>query len=219
MNALPQHDVMSPAVRSIEAASIVAAWGLVLVHAIRLWSAATWLWPLAIAAGMFAADLFSGIVHWSADTWGREASPVIGRRFLRPFRVHHINPDDFLRRDFIDCNGDVAMFTLPFLLAIFAIPAGAGAILLLAFCAAALPVNQIHQWAHMGRPPRIVERLQRAGVILSRRAHARHHVEPHTVNYCIANGWCNRILSAIGFFPRLESAITALTGRQPRHDS
>lgn len=216
--ALPQHDVMSPVVRVIEAASIGVAWTLVVVHAVRLSHTATWLWPLAIAAGMLLADLFSGLVHWSADTWGAEASPVIGRRFLRPFRVHHVNPGDFLRRDFVDCNGDVAMFTLPFLLAVFAAGSGAGAVLLLAFCLATLPVNQIHQWAHMRRPPKIVAWLQDTGLILSRAAHARHHVEPHTVNYCIANGWCNRILAALQFFPRLEAVITAITGVEPRYD-
>jgi hypothetical protein len=218
VNTLPKHDVMSPLVRSIEGASIVAAWSLVFVHVIRLWHVAVWLWPVAIVFGMVAADLFSGIVHWSADTWGAEASPVIGRRFLRPFRVHHINPDDFLRRDVIDCNGDVAMFNLVFLLAAFALP-DAGAVFLLAFSVASLPTNQVHQWAHMPRPPKIVDWLQRAGVVLSRREHARHHAGSHTANYCIANGWCNGALTAIGFFPRLESAITALTGAQPRHDS
>ena len=62
----------------------------------------TWWIPLVIVAAGLAADLLSGLVHWGADTWGRETLPVLGRRFLRPFRVHHINPADFLRRDFID---------------------------------------------------------------------------------------------------------------------
>jgi hypothetical protein len=217
VNAPPKHDVMSPLVRSIEGASIVAAWALVLLHLIRLWNIAAWLWPMAIVVGMLAADLFSGIVHWSADTWGAETSPLIGRRFLRPFRVHHVNPDNFLRRDFIDCNGDVAMFNLPFLLAVFALPPG-GAVFLLAFSAASLPTNQVHQWAHMAQPPRVVEWLQRAGLVLSRREHARHHAGSHTANYCIANGWCNRILTAVDFFPRLEFTITALTGLEPRND-
>ncbi len=55
---------------------------------------------------------------------GPRELPVLGRRFLRPFRVHHINPHDFLRRDFIDCNGDVAMLVLPMLAASMQIPLG-----------------------------------------------------------------------------------------------
>ena len=65
---------------------------------------------------MAAADFGSGLVHWAADTWGRDDLPVIGRRLLVPFRVHHVNPDDFLRRRFVDTNGDVAFLAVPVLL-------------------------------------------------------------------------------------------------------
>ena len=82
---------------------------------------------------------------------------MLGRRFLRPFRVHHVNPADFLTRDFIDCNGDVAMLNIPFLVAALALPdtpTGMGVSLaLLAFAAVSLPTNQVHQWAHMPSPP------------------------------------------------------------------
>jgi len=87
-----------------------------------------------------------------------------------------------------------------------------------AFSAAALPTNQIHQWAHMPSPPALVRWLQRRGIVLSRDEHARHHAEPYVINYCIATGWCNRLLTAIGFFPALERAITRITGWQPRTD-
>jgi hypothetical protein len=41
--------------------------------------------------------LASGIVHWSADTWGRDDLPVVGQRLLVPFRLHHVDPDDLWR--------------------------------------------------------------------------------------------------------------------------
>jgi ubiquitin-conjugating enzyme E2 variant len=175
-----------------------------------------------VAAG-FGADLMSGIVHWTADTWGSETCPVFGRRFLRPFRVHHVNPHDFLRRDVVDCNGDVAMLNLPMLAGALLIPLATGAgqiaaVALVAFCAVMLPTNQVHQWAHMTSPPRLVRWLQRAGLILSHEEHGRHHIEPYVANYCIATGWCNRALTAIGFFSILERTVTMLTGIQPRHD-
>jgi plasmanylethanolamine desaturase len=123
---LPEHDEISLATRVYEALSIVAAVGLLAAHAVRIaWlpSHALWL-PAAAVAGAVFADFISGLVDWAADTWGRETLPVIGRRLLRPFRVHHVNPDDFLRRGFLDVNGDVATVVVSLLLAAFALPTG-----------------------------------------------------------------------------------------------
>ncbi len=163
----------------------------------------------------------SGIVHWIADTWGSETMPVLGRRLLRPFRVHHVNPGDFLRRDFIDTNGDVATLVIPFLASAFLIPTAtqpgrAAAVFVAAFGACALPTNQVHQWAHREPPPLAVGWLQKCGLLLSREQHRRHHAAPFAMNYCITNGWCNRALTAAGFFPRLERLVSRLTGVEPR---
>ena len=169
-----------------------------------------------------AADLASGLVHWTADTWFSETMPVLGRRFLRPFRVHHVNPDDFLRRDFIDCNGDVAMLNIPFLTVALMLPGStigwATSLALMTFAIVSLPTNQVHQWAHMPSPPSLVQWLQRHGVILSTEAHGSHHRAPYVANYCIATGWCNRWLTAIEFFPVCERLITRVAGLQPRAD-
>ena len=134
-----------------------------------------------------------------------------------------MNPDDFLRRNFIDTNGDVAFICDLVLLAILAIPLDSRAGLLsyfflLAFAIAGLPTNQIHQWAHSTRPPFLVSWLQQAGVILSYKQHQRHHQQPYDDFYCIAIGWLNKPLSTIQFFRRLESAITWLTGLKPREE-
>jgi len=121
---------------------------------------------------MLTADLISGFVHWTADTWFEETMPVLGKRFLRPFRVHHINPEDFLRRDVVDTNGDVAMLAIPFLAAMFWLPlevtsGQAAAVFLWALCVTSLPTNQVHQWAHMSNPPAAVRWLQQHNLILS----------------------------------------------------
>ena len=71
---------------------------------------------------MTAADFASGVIHWGADTWGRDDYPVIGRRLLVPFRVHHVNPDDLLRRRFVDANGDAAFLVIPVLIALGMLP-------------------------------------------------------------------------------------------------
>ena len=182
-----------------------------------------WWTPLALVCGVLAADLGSGLVHWGADTWGRDDLPVIGHRLLVPFRVHHVNPDDFLRRSFVDTNGDVAFIAALALAGLLAMPlerSGVGplAVFGCAFCGIGMMTNQIHQWAHMPSPPAVVRLLQDAGLLLGRREHAVHHAHPYDANYCITTGWCNRPLQAIGFFRALERVIARLTGAQPRHD-
>jgi hypothetical protein len=223
---LPVHDELTRWRRLGEALCIALAVGLLAWHIVRLAEAPTllgWWLILPIVCGMAAADLISGLVHWSADTWGSETMPVLGRRFVRPFRVHHVNPDDFLRRSFLDTNGDVAMIVSLFLLAALSIPLEAAwgkllAVFAVAFCVAGLPTNQVHQWAHMRRPPRWVRWLQNRGVILGRAAHHQHHREPYAMNYCIATGWCNAVLTYLDFFRRLEAIVTRLTGITPRAD-
>lgn len=223
---LPVHDQLSWLTRGVELSCIIAAVTLVVVQFGRLLEAnaiCSWRTPIGVVAGLFAADFLSGLIHWTADTWGNETMPLLGRRFVRPFRVHHVNPDDFLRRDWIDTNGDVAAIVSVFLVAMFAIPlettwGQVTAVFLLAFCVGGLPTNQVHQWAHQTDPPRVVKQLQRWGVLLSHSAHRRHHRSPFVENYCIATGWCNPFLSRVRFFPRLEKAVAALTGLQPRAD-
>jgi len=174
-----------------------------------------------IAAGWLLADFLSGLVHWAADTWGRIDTPWIGRRFLHPFRVHHVNPRDIFARGFLDLNGDVAMLTLPVLAGVALLPLESAvlqaiALLLTATAGFVLPTNQIHQWAHQDMPPSAVRRLQAARLVLDRRAHAIHHADPAGGHYCITTGWCNRSLARWKFHARCERLITRLTGLQPR---
>jgi plasmanylethanolamine desaturase len=182
-----------------------------------------WWIPVGLLIGVVVADFASGLVHWAADTWGRADMPVIGRRVLLPFRVHHVNPEDILRRSFLDANGDVAAVTVPALIGLLFVPVDneAGQIVSVAGiggCAIGMLTNQIHQWAHRPSPPRSVRVLQALRLVLRPGDHARHHTNPFDRHYCITTGWCNAPLEAIGFFRRLETAVAALTGIRPRED-
>jgi plasmanylethanolamine desaturase len=221
-----RHLELSRSQRVFSAISIAAALILLGVCAVRVAAGVDllqWWVPLALVGGIAAADFGSGLVHWFADTWGRDDMPVIGRRLLVPFRLHHVHPDDLIERPFVDCNGDVAFVTTPVLIGLLAVPLGTPwggplAVFLLGLSGLGMMTNQIHQWAHMPSPPRPVRLLQRCGLFLGQAAHAEHHDRPYDANYCITTGWCNRPLEAIGFFRRLEAAITRLTGAQPRED-
>jgi ubiquitin-conjugating enzyme E2 variant len=220
-----RHYEMTRAQRVFSIASIASAVALLVMVATRIAINVdlAWWMPLAFVCGIAAADLLSGLVHWSADTWGNDDLPVVGRRLLKPFRLHHIDPDDFLRRSFIDANGDTAFVTLPVLAALLLVPlhqAWSPMVVAAGFglCAVGMWTNQIHQWAHMPSPPAIVRGLQRVGVLLAHDAHAAHHAGRFDRHYCITTGWWNVPLEAIGFFRRLEAIITAITGAQPRED-
>jgi hypothetical protein len=111
----------------------------------------TWWLPVALFLGIAAADFGSGLVHWAADTWGRADLPCIGPRVLLPFRLHHVNPDDFLRRSFLDTNGDAAAGMVPILALLLWMPLDttqwqAAGPFLFALCAFGGLTNQIHQW-------------------------------------------------------------------------
>jgi plasmanylethanolamine desaturase len=224
--ALPAIEGSTRGQRTFWQLSITGAFIALLIVGVRIATHVdVWQWwiPIALIGGIAAADFGSGLVHWGADTWGHDDLPVIGPRLLVPFRVHHINPDDFLRRSFVDTNGDVALIALGPLIGLALLPLDRGwdavaAVAGFGLCGAGMLTNQIHQWAHMPSPPRVVGVLQAGGVILGRAAHATHHARPYDAHYCITTGWCNRPLEAMGFFRGLERLIERLTGARPRHD-
>ena len=220
LDELTRAQVLFSGLSIVAALLLLGALGVRIVARVDLWQ---WWVPLALAGGIAAADFGSGLVHWGADTWGHDDLPVIGHRLLVPFRVHHINPDDFIRRRFMDTNGDVAFIAASVLGGFFAIPLEPGwgeaaAVFGFGFCGVGMMTNQIHQWAHLPSPPRLVRALQACGILLGRAEHAAHHQRPYDVGYCITTGWCNRPLEAVAFFRRLEAATAWVTGLQPRHD-
>ncbi len=220
------HYELTRSQRLFSIASIAAAAALVVVLALRTGLRADltpWWAPFACGLGILAADFGSGLVHWSADTWGSDDLPLVGHRLLVPFRVHHVNPDDFLRRSFIDVNGDVAFIGACVLAVLVSLPLTTSrdavvAMFGLGFCGVGMLTNQIHQWAHMPSPPAVVRLLQDCGLILGRSGHAAHHARPYDASYCITTGWCNRPLEAIGFFRRAEWIVRRITGARPRED-
>lgn len=224
--SLPKHLTIGTGTRVLYCASCILAFLLLASFIVRLLlhvRLITWYAVGAVPAGMILADFVSGLVHWAADTWGNESMPILGKRLLHPFRVHHVNPGDFLQRRFCDTNGDLAALAVPLLSMALQMPLTseawfAAAVFTATFSGVGLMTNQIHQWAHMRKAPDPVRWLQQFGLILSHEAHERHHCPPYVANYCIATGWCNRLLQSIGFFSRLEQLVSFCTGVQPRFD-
>ncbi len=167
------------------------------------------------AAGFLAADVTSGLVHWMGDTYFGPDTRVIGRRFIAPFREHHVDPDRIGAHGWLERNGNNCLAALPVLLVAAARSSSGGPLLgpAGAAFAAALGLtlcltNEIHAWAHAPRAPRAVRWLQRHGVLLGREHHARHHAGRARGSYAIVSGWSNRWLDAV--LPRIEKLLARL---------
>jgi len=185
-----------------------------------------WWMPLAALLGLLAADLLSGVVHWAFDTWGSVDTPFFGRLAIRTFRHHHVDASAITRHDFVETNGHNFGLALPIAVsgALYVVPEEATLVEVFGgMCAVATVffvsiTSQIHKWAHAARPPRVVQLLQRARVVISPEHHAMHHRAPYARNYCITVGWLNGPLRAVRFFEMLERVISAVTGLVPRED-
>jgi len=168
----------------------------------------------------------TGLVHWACDTWGSDRTPWLGPALIRDFRIHHRDPDAMLAHDWVSVNATpgaaavagLGLLTLPALQPELAARpfAYAAMLALLVFGGAA---NQLHQWAHAPRAPRWVRVLQRGGVLLSPRRHARHHAAQHTAAYCISTGWLNPLLDGVGAWRALEHVVETFTAVPPRSES
>lgn len=178
---------------------------------VELWARAGLGTALAVAvaafAGFVAADLASGLVHALCDNLGSVDTPVVGQKFIRSFREHHVDPMDMTRGDFVRVNADNFLACLPVVvptvlwLDVARHPYVATFVLALSLVV--IMTNQIHKWAHMPEVPGAVRALQRRGLILSPEHHQVHHTAPFDTHYCITSGITNEPLARIGFWPVL----------------
>jgi ubiquitin-conjugating enzyme E2 variant len=211
-------------VRPSEVAFVLAGLGLAAGSLVRLALAPDfwgWATPLLVLLGLAGADFVSGVVHWAGDTWGTSGTPVVGWRFVRPFRFHHAHPLDMLKSNFFTTNGDNVFAVLPLLALPLVLPVESIGWLWVGVFVWGVGVfgmwtSQFHLWAHSKNPPRVARVLQWCGLILSRQHHQRHHKSPFRANYCITTGWCNPFLTRVRFFPAMEWLVSRLTGLRPR---
>jgi ubiquitin-conjugating enzyme E2 variant len=182
--------------RALELAAIalfalLAAWNLARLDALAA--------LLALPLAWLLADLLGGLVHWACDSFGSVRTPLIGRAFIGPFRAHHADPEGMTRHDFVETHGASCLAALPLLGAAPLAPWSFAQALLVLTALGALATNQCHKWAHLeeGATPRLVRWLQRAGLVLRREQHRRHHTAPFDSHFCTSSGWMNAPLDAL----------------------
>jgi plasmanylethanolamine desaturase len=152
-----------------------------------------------ILAAYAVADLASGVVHFLLDNFGSPETPVIGQKFVKPFRDHHVDPMAMTHGDFIAVNADNVFVCLPVIIpAFFFLDTTAhpyAGVFIVGLVAGVIMTNQLHKWAHMPTVPRLVSVAQRHGVVLSKEHHSVHHSGAYDSNYCITWGYLDVLLN------------------------
>jgi ubiquitin-conjugating enzyme E2 variant len=176
--------------------------------------------PTAFIFSQLVADFASGFVHWAGDTWGTIQTPFLGKSVILFFREHHVDPIHMTYRNFFVSNSKPFMIILPMQLHLYFTPIESLPMFWYLWVWLFLTVsaglsNQLHSYAHQPKCNAFIRFLQNWGIIINMKRHKVHH-DNLDLGYCISNGWLNPILDSCGFWRKLESVITAITGLQPQ---
>jgi hypothetical protein len=173
------------------------------------------------------ADFVSGLVHWLADTYGADDTPLFGPSLIRPFRQHHQYARDICTHNLVLTIGNSCTVTAPFQAGLLylllsdedvSFTKAAFSLVFNLFTMAMVATNVLHKWAHAEKTNRLISRLQHSRVFLSPAHHHLHHTKQFDSNYCITNGWLNPLLERIRFFRNLEATLSVV-GIKPNESS
>lgn len=187
------------------------------------WPAWPW-YVVGVGAGMYTADLASGVLHWTFDTWFDE-NVRLAHRMILIVREHHVYPQLIFKYPVSQEVGLMSWFGLlgsaPVVLLVtrraMRPSVGVAAILgVLTFDVLVTLSLELHKFGHTFTPGPTLRTLQKLGLVLSAKQHMRHHAGEHDSHYCIVNGWADATLGRLGFFRMLEALAGSITGSAPR---
>ena len=165
-----------------------------------------------LVAVWLLADFVSGVVHWAEDSYGTEATPVIGRWVVAPNLLHHRDACAFVRKSWLASSWDLAAVG-----AIILAAAGLAGVLTWhvgLFVLLGANANQVHKWNHMRRScvPHVIRVLQRLYMLQSPRHHAQHHRGAKNSHYCVITDLLNPLLDRLGWWRLLERLLVPILG-------
>ena len=167
---------------------------------------------LELVAVWLLADFVSGVVHWAEDSYGTEATPVIGGWIVRPNLLHHRNGAAFVEKSWLASNWDLAAVGV----IVVAIAALLDALTwhVVLFAVLGANANQVHKWNHMrqSRVPLPIRMLQRARLLQSSGHHLNHHRGTKDSHYCVLTEVLNPVLDGLGFWRALERVLAPVLG-------
>lgn len=160
-----------------------------------------------VILGWLLADLLGGIVHWWEDRLARTDWPIIGPAVVVPNRQHHVDQLAFTKGTLLGRNEPTWLAVVVISVVLLHVTGPSP------FWAAAtvggIMVNEVHRWAHLPtQAPRLVQVLQRTGIIQSPKQHALHHRKDSAKAYCILTDWLNPILDELHVWAALERLLT-----------
>ena len=165
------------------------------------------------------ADFVSGLIHWFADTYGADDTPLFGPWLIKPFRQHHQYSRDICTHNLVVTIGNSCIGAAPLQAWVLyllisdedvSVTKATLAFVFNLFAIAMVATNILHKWAHAEKTNWLISRLQRSRVFLSPAHHSLHHTSPFDSNYCITNGWLNPLLQKIHFFRGLEWMLSKI---------
>jgi plasmanylethanolamine desaturase len=167
---------------------------------------------LKIGACVYAADLFTGIIHWLEDSFWTEKTPLIGKWLIQPNELHHRKPTAFLAKNWWQSSYDAVMIGLVILgIAFFT---GSLSWEFVLFIAVSISACQILKYAHIpvSRLPLIIRLLQKSMIIQDCTHHVKHHVSEKNTNYCLITPVLNPLLGKIQFWRFMEFMLKPVLG-------
>ncbi|HEY4966401.1 MAG TPA: fatty acid desaturase CarF family protein [Puia sp.] len=167
---------------------------------------------LKIGCSIYAADFFTGFIHWLEDTFWTEETPLIGKWLIQPNEQHHKKPTAFLEKNWWQSSYDAIIIGIAIL--------GTALIFrhltweLGLFVLVSISACQVHKYAHIppGRLPAFIRLLQKFRIIQGCTHHVKHHMRENNTNYCLITPFLNPVLGKLQFWRFLEFILKPVLG-------